>query len=172
MSTVEFLNAYRNGGKVKRMHTLEVIKEENVAQHVFGVMSILTVLYAPARVNSALYLEALHHDLAEQATGDIPAPVKRDSVAMKNYLDHQEALWAYDNLPIGNGTHTLTTEEVSMLKIADTLDLMFKCHDEILLGNNTPQMRDMLAKCHSYIEAYDIPHNFHDKIMELVDECK
>ena len=120
----------RNAGHVKRWHTVRTLKEETVAQHTYGVMSLLVEL-CNGKPSSKLLCAALCHDIAEQHTGDIPATTKWNfpeiAIAIKNAeLDTENRMGA---------TFDLTPEEVLLLKAADMLDLCWFCLEERALGN-------------------------------------
>jgi len=65
-----------NGSEVKRFHTLTTLQTETVGHHSHGV-ACFTLLLDPD-ASRQLLLAALFHDLAEQYTGDIPSPAKRE----------------------------------------------------------------------------------------------
>ena len=75
------------GAEVKRYHTVTTLQCETVGHHSHGVAMLCVVLCPTA--TRALLLAALMHDLAEQATGDIPSPAKRELNIGAN-LEHLE----------------------------------------------------------------------------------
>lgn len=120
----------RVGGRVKRWHTVQTLKEETVAQHTYGVISMLVDL-CNGKPSAKLLMAALYHDIAEQFTGDIPATTKWNypeiATAIKNAeLDIETRMGA---------VLELTPEESLLLKAADMLDLCWFCLEDRALGN-------------------------------------
>lgn len=87
------------------------------------------MLAAPASRN--LLFAALIHDTGEQYTGDIPYPLKKQHPALDSYVKNAEASFMLYN---GIGVE-LTEDERQILKAADMLDLVFKCVEEVRVGN-------------------------------------
>ena len=119
------------GGAVKRFHTLPMLKEDTVAQHSFGV-AWFCYLLSDGLPSANLLMAALSHDLAEQSTGDIPAPAKR-ALGIKAQFDKYE-----DTIMEEAGFHqfVLTTEEVRTMKMADCMDGAMRCLYEFKMGNH------------------------------------
>jgi 5'-deoxynucleotidase YfbR-like HD superfamily hydrolase len=117
------------GSEVKRYHTLTTLREETVAHHSHNVAMLVLVLDPGAGVR--LLEAALLHDLAEQVTGDIPSPAKReygigDQVdALEDRL-LRESGWAYP---------ALLENEKRTLKLADIASGALFCLREMDLGN-------------------------------------
>lgn len=121
------LTGVRNGNRVKRYHTIDLIVQETVGHHSSNV-AMLCVLLSRGRPRAELLIAALTHDLEEQFTGDIPATAKWYSPALCAALNDMEDAHAL--------FHTdLMAEECRILKQADMLDLCFKCREEIKMGN-------------------------------------
>jgi 5'-deoxynucleotidase YfbR-like HD superfamily hydrolase len=120
----------RSGGKVKRYHTVDTIKNETVAQHTYGVMSIIADL-CHGVPSTNLMMAALCHDIAEQVTGDIPAPAKWDYPELSEAIKNAEAKIEEEYGVV----YRLTPTEQTLLKAADTLDLIYFCIEERQLGN-------------------------------------
>jgi len=119
----------REGGAVKRWHTVTNVKEQTVAAHSWGVASIVLDLWPNCSNN--LIRAALWHDIAELRTGDIPAPIKWEDkeFALACHNIEQRVQEQFDLF------EELTKEEQTHLKMADILELMWYCVDEIKLGN-------------------------------------
>ena len=82
------------GGAIKRYHTLEIIGEQSVASHSWGVAMILQ--YLDPNVSKEAILRALTHDVAELFTGDVPAPVKWDNPDLVEVLKRIEDKYESD----------------------------------------------------------------------------
>jgi 5'-deoxynucleotidase YfbR-like HD superfamily hydrolase len=77
---------------------------------------------------------ALTHDMAEQFTGDIPAPAKWASDELQDALHKlEEKFEIYEEMP----SYPITKHEMEVLKAADMLDLVLKCAEEMMMGNDT-----------------------------------
>lgn len=125
------IQAYRNGNRVKRYHTIDLLVGETVGHHSANMAVLVTMIYPD--VTLPMLKWALLHDIAEQWTGDVPAPAKWASPALKNALDELEnrMLSEYAINMADLGTH-----ERAVLKQADMLDLCFKMLEEVLMGNS------------------------------------
>jgi len=107
-----------------------------VASHSWGVASILLDLWPDSSNN--LIRAALWHDVAELHTGDIPAPIKWENKEFAHACDKiekrvQKQLHLFKQLD---------SVEKTKLKIADLLELMWYCLEEIELGNT--KFKDIL----------------------------
>lgn len=125
----------RDAGAIKRFHTARVIKEESVAEHSFNVAMILLQL-TKGKASRALILAALTHDLGEAATGDIPANIKTSMPETARYeLEEAENRAVVAMLPYQECHEVLTEREGNLLHIADRLDGLAKCAEELRMGN-------------------------------------
>ena len=97
------------GGAIKRYHTLEIIGEQSVASHSWGVAMILQ--YLDPNVSKEAILRALTHDVAELFTGDVPAPVKWDNPDLVEVLKRIEDKYESDKGPKVSSTAILPYSE-------------------------------------------------------------
>lgn len=117
------------GAEVKRYHTVTTLREETVGHHSHSVAMLVLVLDPGA--TAPMLKAALLHDMAEQVTGDIPSPAKReygigDQVdALEDRL-LTESGWAYPGL---------SESERRTLKLADIASGALFCIREMELGN-------------------------------------
>lgn len=118
----------REGGMVKRYHTVPTIGQQTVAEHSFFLCLILTQIYTPS---AELLRAALYHDLPEMETGDVPATTKWRYPKLAEELEIAEMEFIRRNKLEVN----LTDEEWRALKWADMLELVMYCVDQIKLGN-------------------------------------
>lgn len=128
MSTYETALLFRDAGAVKRYHACRMTREQTLAAHSFGVAMLVQQVFPECR--KELLLAAMKHDLPELITGDIPAPVKRTSVAISLILEEMEKGTAplYED-------YDLTSQEASVLKWADLTELVLWCLEEVQIGN-------------------------------------
>jgi len=129
-SNLHYLLTPYEAGRVKRYHTIDTVKEQTVADHTWGVLMI--VRYLTGRPSWSLVEAALLHDVPEVVTGDVPAPAKWQSQQPCDALDEIESK-VLDEMKAP--MPALTSEEVLILKIADTTELLLKARREMDLGN-------------------------------------
>lgn len=119
---------------VKRYHTCgHVAMPESVGHHTANVVAILFFLFDDS---PPLYLirHALHHDVPELVTGDIPATTKWQNTELKALLDKMEGDVATHH---GLETSAIDPLHMDLLKFADMMDLCFKGIEEMTTGNDT-----------------------------------
>jgi 5'-deoxynucleotidase YfbR-like HD superfamily hydrolase len=126
--------AARESGAVTRFHAKRVLVHETVAEHTFNLMNIL-MLMTEGAVSRGLLIAALTHDMGETATGDIPADVKRKmDTVVKNAVGKMEQD-AVEYIHPSMREIELTEGERHLLKVADRLDGLMKCYEEVRYGN-------------------------------------
>jgi 5'-deoxynucleotidase YfbR-like HD superfamily hydrolase len=119
-----------SGSEVNRYHTMFTIQRETVGHHSHGVACLVLALNPEA--SRELLIAALYHDLAEQYTGDIPSPAKRDYGIGDQVSDLEERLVKAAGLHWPN----LTEAEQRVLKLADLAHGALFCLREMSLGND------------------------------------
>lgn len=119
-----------NGGRVKRYHTLETLKENTVGQHTFNMLVIADAAFN-GQPPPALMQAILYHDLHEAYTGDTPFYTKRDN---PNFRAALGCLEFKVNSRMGIHVH-LTPEEKRILRFIDMLEALSFLVDERVLGN-------------------------------------
>lgn len=144
-TVLQSLAFVRDGGSVKRMHTVRTAHTQNVAEHSYGVAWLVWEL-SNRQPSANLLMAALAHDVPEVEVGDIPSPTKR---ALNSRALHTlEASAMADNfIPV----FELTEHESLVLKVADMLDLAMYCVDEHNLGNREPRLDAMFSNVMSYL---------------------
>jgi 5'-deoxynucleotidase YfbR-like HD superfamily hydrolase len=138
-----------SAGQVTRYHTLITLRRQSVAEHVYGVLTYLNVLM-DFQVPPGLAKAALLHDVAEVLTGDLPAPAKR---ALKSNGGGLALIKMEEDLEAAYGLtpHVLLSlHETRMLKLADCLEGMRFCAQEVALGNRA--MGVVMRRFGEYIE--------------------
>ena len=122
---------FRDAGVIKRSHTCRTLMDRNVAEHSHGVAMLILALYAPVLPRPELLAAALTHDLSEIATGDVPAPVKRDNPALKIELHKISEAWEHEM----GVRYNLTAEEAALLLWCDRVDFALYALEEVTMGN-------------------------------------
>ena len=130
--TIHKIRAIREGGKTKRAHTVPHHGNYSVAEHSWGVATLLAVLHPdPSR---HLILAGMWHDVHERWTGDIPGSIKwAFSDILKAELEKFENA-IESGLGIDN-ILDLSVEELKWLKACDMLEFWLWSTDQIAFGN-------------------------------------
>lgn len=160
MSDFRDLDFMWSGGETRRYHGFRLLMEDTVGHHSFNVACIIMRLRPDASAH--LLRAALKHDMAEHVAGDMPAPTKR---ALPDYLmlpephrrdtprTFREVFGEYEDslmAAAGVSTEDLMPCEEWVLKLADALDGMRFCIQELRLGNRTPRF----LRCYEAFEGY------------------
>lgn len=124
----QLIKQLREAGAVKRCHT-HAGPTYNIAEHSFGVASILIALM-PQRPSAELLRAALTHDVPERWTGDTPAWAKWASPELARALEALEER-ILESLGL---EEELTPYEARWLKAADSLELWLWCKEQAGLG--------------------------------------
>lgn len=131
------LSALR-GGRIKRYHTAETVRQQTVAEHSFNVMVLVDVV-CQGMPGPNLLRAVMYHDISEQLTGDIPAPgkwlVSELAVGCELAEDWYEDY--YKKFIHPNASHRVTKEEAQILRYCDMLELLINVYLEEQLGNKT-----------------------------------
>lgn len=118
-----------NSGDVVRFHAVPGVDKQKNSEHQWGVALIVATIKPDC--SKELILAALTHDSAEIVTGDIPFTVKKARPDIKPLLKTMENSFEREN----GIEFTLSQEEESVLKIADTLEGMNYCLNQIEVGH-------------------------------------
>jgi hypothetical protein len=129
MTALEEAMLYRDAGAVKRYHTVRTVRQQDLSAHTHGVLMLIKQVYPEC--SRHLLIAAMHHDLPELITGDVPAPVKRSSPGLAVVLEELEKGAAPLYQDMG-----LTPFEECVLKWCDTFELVLYCMEEVLMGND------------------------------------
>lgn len=108
---------------------------------------------------------AIQHDIAEYYTGDIPAPVKWQNVDMRATINRIEAQVNKDlNLNL-----ELDLEDQRRLVMADVLELMWFCLEEMQMGNS--YLREVFNRCSTYLKDYGMDTPAYTMFNQLVTKA-
>ena len=132
------------GGEIRRFHGHPVHTHQTNTHH--GARVALIAEYLDPDCAKALLVHCLIHDAAEIETGDIPSPAKRKhrELAIAASAVEQEFLTAH-------GVGELDLEEYRVLKIADWLETMLFCIEELRLGNRG--MEEIYNNCEAKVRG-------------------
>ena len=123
------LDFFRDAGEVKRCHTERTLRSQTVAQHSWGVATIL--LHVCPEASGQMLRAALWHDVSERAIGDIPSPVKWESEMLHAELTRIEDKVndEWDIMPL------LTARQRAELKFCDAFEFFLWAREEMAMGN-------------------------------------
>lgn len=151
------------GGLTKRYHTIDTVRQQNVAEHTFFAMSIALVVYDK---DTALELLPflLVHDITEAVTGDLPATVKKEHNVVKLMFDNIEhEVYASAGISIRPMPDDLRRK----LKVCDYLEGMLYCAREIKRGNMA--IVQTYNNFLSYVETFD-PQGKELEVLNYIQE--
>lgn len=137
------LQMVERSARVRRYHTEMPLHPQNVGEHTYGVMWLVWLI-TEGNASRDLIVATLMHDSPEHATGDIPAPIKRQG-GLKTVFDAMEEDYMEQLLL---KFPQITDTEARTLKLADCLEGAMFCGSELRRGN-----REML-RCFRNFVAY------------------
>jgi 5'-deoxynucleotidase YfbR-like HD superfamily hydrolase len=128
MRAIVEANLFRAAADTRRYHTQRMLRDQTVGQHTFNMLLLLQQVAPDTR--KEVLVAVMHHDLPEYFTGDMPAPIKRASPALKVLMDELET----DLAPLYRELD-LTPEEWALIKWADLMELTLFSLEELKMGN-------------------------------------
>ncbi len=148
-----FIESWRSG-QVMRKHVMENIRAENVAEHTWGVVHLLMMMWpdVPVRVVMAAH----YHDFGERATGDLPGPVKWSNPVLEAEMERLEKEHMMSMLPehIRVVLESVDETEWAVVEFCDRMEFCISMSRERRLGNSYSLLyfRRALAKANKIIE--------------------
>jgi len=130
MNKQTLAKAVREGGMIERVHTVPSHGTYSNAEHTYGALSLLFVLY-PGTPSMNLVKAMLWHDTAERWTGDVPGPMKYSIPELARLIEEVE-LACFAEMGID---FDLTEDEKKWLRAIDKIELWLWSHDQLALGN-------------------------------------
>lgn len=149
------------GGEVRRYHTMFTIQQETVGHHSHAVACLVLLLNPEAR--RELLMAALYHDLAEQHTGDIPSPAKREYGIGEQVADLEMRLINAAGLTWPD----LYESEERVLKLADLAHGALSCAREMSLGNR--RMEAVFNRFMGYAKNMNL-QNQEETLFDAIEE--
>lgn len=150
---------------VKRFHTVQTIGDQNLGHHSHRVCLILRYLLN-GKVPFHLYEAALFHDLAESELGDLPAHTRWKDDYLNKWLLTKETEW--------NIAHSvdiaISTEERLVLDVADKLELIMYCTEQICMGNRN--MLPIKERGVNYCMEQALPEDIFHRMKYLITEIE
>ena len=125
------LDILRAGGSVQRYHTWRTLRQQTVAEHTHGVMTILLEITPTNLLSPQLLAACAYHDISELLTGDLPSPAKREYPMLKAAANQ-----ATGDFETGMGLRMeLTIDQQRLLSWADTMECCQWAMEELYMGN-------------------------------------
>jgi 5'-deoxynucleotidase YfbR-like HD superfamily hydrolase len=158
----EKVQAFREGGEVRRCHGTPHHGEYSNAKHQWGCLTLLLLLHPCPSLT--LVKAVAWHDVAERWVGDIPATAKwrHEGLRLGSHEAEDEI-----NTDLGiPGEDLLRPEERVWLKAVDIMDLFLWCKEQLALGNRGVGV--ITENCRRYIEQRR--ETFPAPVMKLFDE--
>jgi 5'-deoxynucleotidase YfbR-like HD superfamily hydrolase len=170
----DFVGAWLSG-TVKRYHTMESLQEDSVAQHSWGVVLLLIMLWpsAPSRMIIAAEL----HDFGEKATGDMPGPVKWSDPVLEALLEKLEHEHMRSSLPpfLADVISSINDAEWALVELCDRAEFCIRMIHERKLGNRYAEIYYKRAwdKMTNGLELYrDRFQQMSPKLVESISELR
>lgn len=161
------LEFFLKGGNTKRYHTVDMQRQQNVAEHSCFVAIIIGMLYFDINESEEiknLMIWALFHDMAEGGVGDVASPVKRAAPMLKALLDRAEN----DEFnKVGIIQPKLSDRAYRMFKMADNFEGLLFCANEIRRGNSLA--KEAYNNYKSYILKLN-PEGHEETLFKLIKE--
>lgn len=126
--------AYRRASFVKRHHTQLTLRGQNLAEHCYGVACLVDFLTGYT-TRAQLFRAAMYHDVSEYITGDIPQPFKVACPEVHKALNDFEETYERKQ-KLNQANLDISPEERKVLKVADLLEYLFFCFEEVSMGNS------------------------------------
>ena len=162
-------------GEIIRYNNRPKIKQENVAEHSFYVITNVLKIVKMFNLSNEVKYKALEfatvHDIPELMVGDIPYDTKINNPELREACERAEVIALEQNLPeyLDSYKELLEAEKQETIpylvtKLADTVSVLQYSNREIALGNKSPQMRDINEDAQERV--YRLIHKLEDKISE------
>jgi len=150
-----------------RFHNHSGIPGQLLSDHQWGAAMILNYIYSDC--SKDLLFAVLTHDVAEYYTGDIPAPVKWKSPAIKRALAEMETL---ANQELGLDIPELTPFEEAMLHSVDAMEGMWYCIQQMKDGYQSARrpFRNWEIKVRSIMEEVEVSEAYKDFFQLILEE--
>lgn len=165
----------RLAARVKRWSTVETLRQNSIAEHMFFVAhyarDVALLIERPDLVPWAMTY-ALYHDRKETVTGDMPGPVKRSLGALDNTLVNSEDFARFGDDP--DGMDTIDAPLVkAIVKVADVTDQLMEAAVELSLGNHAWGHGMWLSACKQAtpaLEGLHVPPGMWIKVWAAITE--
>lgn len=129
MNKIRQVLALREGGNVRRAHTIPHQGDYTVGKHSFDMVCLVFALNPEPSVE--LIRACILHDIPERWVGDIPATAKWYSIQLGAAATQaEESVQKAWNLE-----YQLNEEDASWLHAVDRLEFFLWCHDQLQSGN-------------------------------------
>lgn len=157
LKNIHWVRAIREGGSTERTHTTPHHGSYSVAEHSWGVATLLAILHP--NPSSDLILAGMWHDVHERWTGDMPAPIKW---CLGN-ITKDEIKRLEDSIESSLGIKfDLPAEDRKWLKACDMLEFWLWSMDQQALGNVNANEGKANAEHWFTTHGDDVPNTVQD----------
>lgn len=130
MSSVDKVLALREGGNVRRCHTMPHLGEYTVGKHSYDAACLVLALHPEP--SAELLKAVMLHDVPERWLGDLPAPAKWYAPGLaKVYGQAEEAVERTWDI----GWKLSTVSDHAWLNAVDRVEFWLWTHDQLAFGN-------------------------------------
>lgn len=172
-------------GQIIRYNNRAKIKDENVAEHSFYVVSNVLKIISMFNLSDDIKYKALEfatvHDIPEMFTGDMPYDTKVSHVNLANLLQEAEITELEKNMPEFLESYLQFIKEENeetipylVTKLADTVSVLQYSNLEIDLGNQTADMKlineGSIERVHDLIEKLEGKIDIESKNTNVIKE--
>lgn len=151
MNKIVQVKASRESGTVARFHALPNVPAYNVAEHSYGVVSLLLLLHPNPSLN--LIRACQFHDLPERWLGDLPATAKWDNPELADAYNKAE-IDLFGRLGMLKMVE-LDEDELQWLRVLDTLELYLWCDE--LTNHGNVSLYPCKSACHNRLQEMELP---------------
>lgn len=146
--------------ELKRYNNQPRIKSESLAEHQY-YCAVIIMLLKPLLIDineqqyNLLLEYALIHDVGELYTGDMPHNIKKDFPLLKETLDLAEQKFLKQH-GLYHIEHRVQESPVlkTIFKLADTIQVIQYCKNELILGNHSKEMEQINEVAHDEFDKY------------------
>lgn len=148
--------------QVKRYHVYPVLREQTIGEHSFNIIQIIDEIFFHHPSCARLMRAALHHDMGEIRSGDIPFGAKKSfsEATRAEIADVEEE--GINNMKIKQPL--LNKEEEDILKFCDLAEMWLFALQELAMGNRLAQPIRDATEAELNRRAVSLPHMYHTKV--------
>ena len=154
--------------QVKRWHVYPVLRQQNIGEHSFNIMQIMDTIFHTHPQYLRLLRGAMHHDMGEIQSGDIPYGAKKSLPnSCKKAIEEIETDACRSmriELPL------LTQEEQDIIKFCDLAEMWLFSLQELCMGNRMAQPIRLTTEAELNRRAIELPAVYHEKIEQWRNE--
>ena len=175
-----FPPALRLCSEVSRFGMARVLRRQSIAEHMFYVahyaMDVAQIIQWHGN-RAELLAYAIHHDLDEVITTDIPGPVKRSFGPLNmDYTERLEKKW----FGVSSNEYAIDPEIKAIVKVADRIEeIMYgavetslgnRVNGDAIMDNGYRMLTRALVKLNEYVPETEILSGIIESVRDQVSE--